>query len=770
MIDPAVRLRWAIVNDNLSVVTRIVHRYPDLLENPDPANGWTSLHYAGYHGHYLICVFLVNQGHDRDEISLDFMRNTPLHLAAQQNQEQTVHYLAQHLRRCLDWQNSDLETPLMVASRCGHQPCITLLLDFGADPDIPGLKGNRPIHIAAAYGHIKAIRTLVDRNADTASPNDLNFTPAKYSLTYQVLEYLQALIQEKKKHAARPAPSKQPSTNGSVTTSPQKSLPPPPKHANPSNGSPNMSPTSSFSSLNSLQSSTHVPTKQVAPSPLQHSTTILDVPMVAKPQYPYQQPLHKSPAQSLPSLAYSSSSSSTLTQASTTLTQSLSGTAAAPAHQRQPMAQYPAAPSPFLPSFAPANRGTPPNQPSEASSVSNLQSPPSTGDPNTASPGQRQESIEQPVFSSFSTRKSSSAALQQQPSSHQAKPQTSNFSMPKPSQPTSQDSSSSSSTTATSKPNKPPPVTRQKIPVTTYPSSHPYPPPPPQYNSMALSASSAASSGLKSDQPPGILQAILPMPAPGVQSPPQGVYKSPHLMGQKPSPPPPPQAPPAPPPPPQMHPNHAFNVAQYNTPSNGNGSNINSNGNNVTRKASLQSSASTTTLHSHYSTSSSSHPHAHPPPHHHLQQQQQQQQPPPPPPPAKPPHLHASPSPPPAVPPKPGLLSHPGHPPPPNHPNHHPGLNHHPSNHNLHSPNHSNNNNSQTRITSISQNPPNRNPPNRNPQNHMYGTTNGSATSLSSSSSPGPASGPGPNGPKPGHQRTRILDVNVSTGRRPSRP
>ena len=240
MIDPAIRLRWAIVNDNLSVVTRIILRYPDLLENANPENGWTSLHYAGYHGHYLICVFLVKQGHDRDEISLDFNRNTPLHLAAQQNKEQTVHYLAQHIRKCLDWRNLDLETPLMVASKCGHQPCITLLLDFGADVNVPGPSGNRPIHIAAAYGHVKAIRTLVDRNADTTSPNALGFTPLHYSLTYQVHDYLQALILEKKKQTAAqmnkslpssPALSsltsfKQPSTN--AQKNPKKDLPLPP--------------------------------------------------------------------------------------------------------------------------------------------------------------------------------------------------------------------------------------------------------------------------------------------------------------------------------------------------------------------------------------------------------------------------------------------------------------------------------------------------------------------------------------------------------------
>ncbi len=56
MLDPSVRLRKAIKEDNLLVVKRLLRRFPELLRNTDPSNGWSSLHYAGYYGHYLICV------------------------------------------------------------------------------------------------------------------------------------------------------------------------------------------------------------------------------------------------------------------------------------------------------------------------------------------------------------------------------------------------------------------------------------------------------------------------------------------------------------------------------------------------------------------------------------------------------------------------------------------------------------------------------------------------------------------------------------------
>lgn len=188
-----------------------------MLENPDPENGWTSLHYAGKHGHYLVCVDLVQRGHDRIEISLDHHRNTPLHLAAAENHEQTVHYLAQHMSRCLDWKNMEDETALMVAARRGNDPCINLLLDFGADIDLADRKGNRPIHIAAAYGHLKTLRTLIERNADTQCQNNEGLRPVQYCSTYQVQDYLQSLIHEKSESKKKQQAFYKPGANGSST-------------------------------------------------------------------------------------------------------------------------------------------------------------------------------------------------------------------------------------------------------------------------------------------------------------------------------------------------------------------------------------------------------------------------------------------------------------------------------------------------------------------------------------------------------------------------
>ncbi|AOW04431.1 ankyrin repeat-containing domain protein [Yarrowia lipolytica] len=276
MLDPSTRLRQAIINDNLAVVSRLVRRFPDLLENIDPKNGWSSLHYAGYYGHYLICTYLVSKGHDTVEVSLDFEQRTPLHLAASKNHEQTVHFLAQQqqfslrreeddatnstsktgtsvstttvsttpstpemtwdgentlasiksrsrassvlsngsnkmkakveetkmetdvsLERVLNWKDIRHQTALFVAAMHGHNPCVQLLLDFGADIDVTDASGTRPIHMAAAYGHLKTIKTLIDRDADVATPNQDGWTPLQFCASKDIEDYFRALVAER---------------------------------------------------------------------------------------------------------------------------------------------------------------------------------------------------------------------------------------------------------------------------------------------------------------------------------------------------------------------------------------------------------------------------------------------------------------------------------------------------------------------------------------------------------------------------------------------
>ena len=177
--------------------------------NYDPKNGWTNLHYAAYHGHYEMCKLLISRGHDALDVSLNHDGCTALHVAAQENHERALHYLAQHLERSIDWPNAEHETALMVAVAHGNDPIVNLLLDFGADIEHGDENGTRPIHIAAGRGHVKVLRTLIDRGANTSEANHLGWLPAEYSSNLQVKSYMQTLMNDMKRNNPPGTPVKQ---------------------------------------------------------------------------------------------------------------------------------------------------------------------------------------------------------------------------------------------------------------------------------------------------------------------------------------------------------------------------------------------------------------------------------------------------------------------------------------------------------------------------------------------------------------------------------
>lgn len=195
-MDTAQRLRWAVAHNKLNMVTLIIEKHPKLLRNIDPSNGWSNLHYATHNDCYEVVAYLIHLGHEKHEVSLTHARETALHLAAAGNHEKSLHFLAQHIQKSIDWVNSAHETALMVACREGHEPCVALLLDFGADIDKGDGKGTRPLHVACARGYVKVLRTLIDRDADVLTANQDGWTPMDFAMSTSVQGYLQSLIRE----------------------------------------------------------------------------------------------------------------------------------------------------------------------------------------------------------------------------------------------------------------------------------------------------------------------------------------------------------------------------------------------------------------------------------------------------------------------------------------------------------------------------------------------------------------------------------------------
>ena len=75
----------------------------------------------------------------------------------------------------------DKVTPLYLASSWNHYMAVRLLLEHGADANIPNVKGCSPLHIAASNGFFNVVRLLLDYGADVNIPDIDGYTPFHYA-------------------------------------------------------------------------------------------------------------------------------------------------------------------------------------------------------------------------------------------------------------------------------------------------------------------------------------------------------------------------------------------------------------------------------------------------------------------------------------------------------------------------------------------------------------------------------------------------------------
>lgn len=168
------RLRRAVIDGNLHIVQRLTGRFPSLWLDPDPSHrGWLNLHYASYHGHYLVCFHLILMLNKLPQLAsiksnaldlLTFDGLSVLHLAIERNHSQTLHYLLQEFPGQL-WVNHRggplLQSPLHYCAVHGFKEGAELCVQFGADPCARDANGDTPLHLAFQYGHMDVIRVLV---------------------------------------------------------------------------------------------------------------------------------------------------------------------------------------------------------------------------------------------------------------------------------------------------------------------------------------------------------------------------------------------------------------------------------------------------------------------------------------------------------------------------------------------------------------------------------------------------------------------------------
>lgn len=213
--EPSVRLREAIIEGNLLIVKRLLRRNPDLLTNIDSENGWSSLHYASYHGRYLICVYLIQLGHDKHELIKTFKGNTCVHLALMKGHEQTLHLLLQQFPRFINHRGENGRAPIHIACMNDYYQCLSLLIGVGADLWVMDTNGDTPLHVCLEYGSISCMKMLLNEGEVSLDDNVRdkgNWKPIDVAQTFEVGNIYSKVLKEVKKKGPPLGAGKKPSS------------------------------------------------------------------------------------------------------------------------------------------------------------------------------------------------------------------------------------------------------------------------------------------------------------------------------------------------------------------------------------------------------------------------------------------------------------------------------------------------------------------------------------------------------------------------------
>jgi ankyrin repeat protein len=141
------RLRAAL-DAEPGLVTRFTH------------DGWTLLHLAAFFGHADAVRLLLERGSEVNALSINQMRNTPLHAAL-------AGPMGTDGVRALVEAGADVNArqhggyvPLHSAAQSGKMEVLDLLLERGADPAAATDDGRRPIDLARDRGHAQEVERL----------------------------------------------------------------------------------------------------------------------------------------------------------------------------------------------------------------------------------------------------------------------------------------------------------------------------------------------------------------------------------------------------------------------------------------------------------------------------------------------------------------------------------------------------------------------------------------------------------------------------------
>ncbi|XP_041124170.1 ankyrin repeat domain-containing protein 27 isoform X2 [Polyodon spathula] len=176
--------------------------------------GYTPLHIAAICGQSSLIDLLVAKGAVVN--ATDYHALTPLHLSCQKGYQSGT-LLLLHYKASTNVQDNSGNTPLHLACMYGHEDCVKALVYYDVHScrlDIQNDKGDTPLHIAARWGYEGVIEVLLENGANTDIPNKAKETPFQCALNSKILALLEFTYSGFGQSASEsPGRSPQPSTD-----------------------------------------------------------------------------------------------------------------------------------------------------------------------------------------------------------------------------------------------------------------------------------------------------------------------------------------------------------------------------------------------------------------------------------------------------------------------------------------------------------------------------------------------------------------------------
>ncbi|XP_056018698.1 transient receptor potential cation channel subfamily A member 1-like [Ostrea edulis] len=194
-------LHWTVQNGHLQVLLYLLKKCDSvILETLDFAEQ-TITHYAAKLGNIAILQALIQHGCKLDIRDMD--GRTPIHIAAEHDNEAAVEVLYHSSNSELNDGDSDGQTPLSLAVREGQYNTVKLLLSLGADITHRDENLCTALTVAAKEGHVMIIKILLVHYADINATDKNKNTPLHYASSKGHVDCVQFLLDRKADAIAR---------------------------------------------------------------------------------------------------------------------------------------------------------------------------------------------------------------------------------------------------------------------------------------------------------------------------------------------------------------------------------------------------------------------------------------------------------------------------------------------------------------------------------------------------------------------------------------